>query len=130
MLDKFQSYDAVKEQIETGYQYFLLRYKGNNVGYSGIQIRENMLFLSKIYLLEDYRGLKISSAVIAYYETICREKRLSGIWLTCNKHNKSSIAAYKHMGFSITDTKVADIGSGYIMDDYILTKETGVPAKE
>ena len=43
------------------------------------------------------------------------------IWLTCNKHNDSSLAVYHHLGFQVTDTQEADIGNGFIMDDYIMT---------
>ncbi|MFR9065367.1 MAG: GNAT family N-acetyltransferase, partial [[Clostridium] scindens] len=52
---------------------------------------------------------------------LCRERGLSKIYLTCNKHNDNTLAIYDHLGFKITDEQVADIGNGFVMDDYILT---------
>lgn len=43
------------------------------------------------------------------------------IWLTCNKHNDNTLAIYDHLGFVITNEQEADIGNGFVMDDYILT---------
>lgn len=42
------------------------------------------------------------------------------MYLTVNKHNTHSIEVYKHMGFQIIDAQAADIGAGFVMDDYIM----------
>lgn len=42
------------------------------------------------------------------------------IQLTVNKHNINSINAYKKWGFKTIDSVVTDIGSGFVMDDYIM----------
>ena len=55
-----------------------------------------------------------------FLKDICRERGISAIWLTCNKHNNNTLAIYDHLGFKIIDTQVADIGNGFVMDDYIL----------
>ena len=52
---------------------------------------------------------------------LCRERGLKKIWLTCNKHNENTLQIYRHLGFEVTDTQEADIGGGFIMDDYIMT---------
>ena len=44
-------------------------------------------------------------------------------YLTVNKYNSSSIEVYKKRGFEITDAAVTDIGSGFVMDDYIMEKQ-------
>jgi len=122
MLDKFQSYSAIKKQIQEGYKYFLMDYDNTPVGYSGVHEEDGRLFLSKIYIKENCRGKGISSAVIDFYVSLCRNRNLSKIWLTCNKNNYNSIAAYEHMGFVTVRTQVADIGHGYVMDDVIMEK--------
>ena len=122
MLDKFQSYPALKTQIVDGYHYFQLFFKQTFIGYTGIQIREHTLFLSKLYLLKDARGNKLSTKVIDFMQSFCQNHNLEKIQLTCNKYNAHTLAVYKHLGFEIANTQVADIGSGYVMDDYILEK--------
>ena len=47
MLAKFQSKEAMKEQIKKGYSYFLVEEEGRNIGYIGIELKIDELFLSK-----------------------------------------------------------------------------------
>ena len=75
------------------------------------------MFLSKLYISRDYRHRGIGTVA---FEKI---KELSGgknIRLTVNKQNSNSIAAYEKWGFKTIDSVVTDIGSGFVMDDYIM----------
>ena len=54
---------------------------------------------------------------------MAKRMRLKSIWLTASKKNESSIAAYGHLGFRITDSICTDIGNGFVMDDYVFEKE-------
>jgi hypothetical protein len=45
--------------------------------------------------------------------------------LAVNKNNAKAIAAYHHHGFRIADAVVKEIGSGFVMDDYLMEKAVG-----
>lgn len=121
MVEKFQSYPALKEQISEGYEYYQIFYSGEFCGYTGIHPGEdNRLFLSKLYIKKECRGRHLATRVFSYLNDLCREHGYSAIWLTCNKHNDNSLAVYRHLGFETIDTQEADIGGGFIMDDYIM----------
>ena len=120
MIEKFQSYDAVTKQLQDGYEYFSLFYCDSLVGYMGVQAGEHSLFLSKLYIQDTARGHGIARAAFDYLVTLCNERGLSTIWLTCNRYNTHTLEVYDHLGFVITEEKVADIGKGFVMDDYIL----------
>lgn len=123
MVEKFQSYQAITHQVkEDGYEYFQFLYDGEEAGYLGIKEEPERLFLSKIYVKKSFRGRKIASQAIRFLVDRCREKGLSAIWLTVNRENKNSIAAYETMGFVKTREQKADIGNGFYMDDYIMEK--------
>nr|WP_278335626.1 MULTISPECIES: GNAT family N-acetyltransferase [Oscillospiraceae] len=123
MVEKFQSPEAVRRQMkEEGYQYFLLRLGEETAGYCGIKVEEDRLFLSKLYLRQSCRGHGIARKVMEFLEDMCRRNLLRAIWLTVNKYNSGSIAAYEKMGFHKAYTQTTDIGSGYVMDDYIMEK--------
>lgn len=122
MVEKFQSYPALKSQVEEeGYEYYQTLVDGTLVGYIGIHPETDALFLSKLYLHKDYRGRHIATQAFHFLTDLCKKRGLKKIWLTCNKHNDSSLAVYHHLGFQVTDTQEADIGNGFIMDDYIMT---------
>ncbi|MBQ5311685.1 MAG: GNAT family N-acetyltransferase [Oscillospiraceae bacterium] len=118
MVEKFCSFDAMKRSSEEGYIYYFIKHCGEDVGYTAIKPDGERLFLSKIYLKKEERGTKYARAVMDLHREYAKEHGFSSIWLTVNKHNDSSIAAYKAMGFELIGEGTADIGSGYVMDDY------------
>lgn len=120
MVKVFQSYEAIKAQVNEGYTYYLLEKDGQNCGYMGYILEESALFLSKLYLRKDFRGQGLSKDAFQKLFEICRENGKSKIRLTCNKHNSSSLAVYKKLGFRAADSVKADIGSGFYMDDYVM----------
>ncbi len=122
MLDKFQSVAAICFQIDKGMEYFLILDEGDTVGYMGLELRENELFLSKIYVLSSMRGKGIGKKAIVFAAKIARRKKLGKITLTVNKGNLSSIKAYEKMGFINKGSIVSDIGNGFVMDDYKMEK--------
>ncbi len=121
MIDKYQSYNAIKKQIiSDNYQYFFIKYNDNYAGYFSIHIEDNTLFLSKLYIDKDYRKKGLSSAVLKFLKVICTKNNLTKIWLTVNRNNTDSISVYKHLGFYKEKESVSDIGSGFVMDDFIM----------
>lgn len=122
MVNKFQSYDAMKKQIDDGYEYYLLNLNDTYIGYIGIKKEEDKLFISKIYLLKEYRGKHLIKYVFEFFDEISDKYNLSLQYMTVNKYNSHAIDVYKRFNFIITDDVVTDIGQGFVMDDYIMTK--------
>ena len=126
MLDKFQSRQAIFNQIKEGYLYYLIKDEtGDWIGYIGVIPKEKELFLSKLYVNYENRGKGYGRQAIEFIEKIAREKGLSKIALTVNKNNTNSIQAYKKFGFVIACPIVQDIGNGFVMDDYRMEKFVG-----
>ena len=53
-------------------------------------------------------------------QELCREQNLDTIYLTVNRNNKHAIEVYLKKNFKIAAEEVADIGCGFVMDDYIM----------
>ena len=126
MLDKFQSLRAIQKQVEEGFEYFSLFYDETPVGYISIRQETNALFLSKIYVLSNYRGKKIGKAAMFFVEEKAKTYQLKNIRLTVNINNTIAIKAYEKLGFKNVGPIVADIGNGFIMDDFQMMKQ--IPA--
>lgn len=121
MLAKFQSASAITRQIESEHmQYFRIMQDGSIVGYTGIREDADSLFLSKLYIEKSHRGKGLARQTATFLADRCRARQLSKIWLTVNRHNSPTIAAYQKLGFVIVREQVADIGEGFVMDDYIM----------
>lgn len=125
MLECFQSKSAIRKQIDDGYHYALILVDSEPAGYLAVRFdpAENTLFISKIYLCRGMRGKGGGHAASEYITGLAREKGCSRIWLTVNRMNRSAISAYERWGFRITDEVVADIGEGFVMDDYRMEKQ-------
>lgn len=120
MIDKFQSEMSMSEQIKSGYEYYNFVLDGEIIGYFAICKKDdNTLFLSKLYLKKEYRGNGYARKAFEFIKELAKQKNCSMIWLTVNKRNDDSIAIYKKFGMEIIRSEVTDIGSGYVMDDYV-----------
>ncbi len=128
MVEKFQSYKAMKEQMAGGYEYYLFFVDGQVAGYTGIHSEEDCeigtkkLFLSKLYLKKAFRGQGLASKAFMFLENYCKDNGLEAIWLTVNRYNSHTIEVYEKKGFVTVREQVVDIGKGYVMDDYVMEK--------
>ncbi len=126
MVKKFQSFAPMKKQMEQdGYEYYFLNAGGIYVGYIGIhtEYETGKLFLSKIYILKSFRRKGYAGETFEFLEGLCRGMGLTTIWLTVNKHNDNAVGVYTKKGFRTIRSEVTDIGSGFVMDDYVMEKE-------
>jgi len=124
MLAKFQSTEAISEQMNQGYEYYLLFHEGEAVGYIALvpERDKRSMFLSKIYVRKDLRGKGFGREALGHAEKLCRERDLPKLWLTVNKQNSDSIDWYQRMGFEKEESLVQEIGGGFVMDDYKFVK--------
>ena len=127
MVEKFQSFEAMKHQIaEEGYHYFAAELDGIPIGYYAVCKRPGSginnvptLFISKLYLRKEWRGKGIASIMYREIKRYARKNGCELIKLTCNKRNTHAISVYKHIGMVVIDETVTDIGGGFVMDDYV-----------
>ena len=133
MLEKFQNEKAIAEQQTEGYQYFAA-YENSSLehsdkavnqlmGYFSIKEKENnSLFISKFYLSSKARGKGYGRKMLEFIESKARESNKISLDLTVNKFN-NAYKVYLKLGFEKVGDAQFDIGGGYIMDDYLLTKK-------
>ncbi len=124
MVSTFQSREAIANQIQNeNYWYYILYHLAMPSGYIAIKHNGNELFLSKFYLIKQKRGTGLGKEGLKFILGRARALGATSITLTVNKNNSSSIKAYEKMGFKNEGAVIADIGSGYVMDDYRMRLE-------
>jgi diamine N-acetyltransferase len=125
MVGKYQTIQAITDQIHIqGYEYYLFhRDDLFTIGYMSVRQEEEKLFLSKLYIGKEHRGQGYASQSFAFLDKLCKNRNLSHIWLTVNRHNESSISVYEEKGFRTVREQIADIGNGFVMDDFVMEKE-------
>lgn len=120
MLTHFQSAEAIQNQLLNGVCYYSIHKGTRAVGYLAFEKKDQTLFLSKIYLLDSYRGRGIGKRAMSFIEAKAYTLGCAEIALTVNKYNDQSITAYSKMGFVNRGSNVTDIGGGFTMDDYLM----------
>lgn len=122
MLATYQSKQQIEKEVAEGVQYFLLKEQGQTVGYTAYEVIASKIYLSKLYLMNQFRGKGLTSALFQWYETIAREQGIKEIFLRVNQGNAQAIAVYLHQGFEMAGELISDIGQGFQMVDYQMKK--------
>jgi ribosomal protein S18 acetylase RimI-like enzyme len=125
MLAHFQSPTAIDRQIAEGVRYYLINSHGSEaIGYLALAADtvRGRLQISKIYVDAGHRGAGCGWQALRFSEQQALERGMRTLWLTVNKHNSVAISAYHRWGFHTADAVVADIGGGFVMDDYLMEK--------
>ncbi|GAA4810642.1 GNAT family N-acetyltransferase [Litoribaculum gwangyangense] len=123
MLEKYNSVKAITQKAHQGTLFYYMNYQNTPAGYFAIEIKPDYLYVSKLYVLSEYRGNKIAKKTMLFAESMAKEQGKKSIKLHVNKYNANSISAYKKMGFVNSESVVTDIGCGFIMDDYLMIKQ-------
>lgn len=118
MIEKFQTEEAISEQMEHGYQYYFVNKRDRRIGFLVFYSKENVMYLSKFYLYKEERGKGFSMQMLDFVIRHAQREGLSSIELNVNCNN-STIYAYESLGFKVVRTEKNDIGSDFSMDDYV-----------
>jgi ribosomal protein S18 acetylase RimI-like enzyme len=122
MLEKFQSPEAIAEQIRQGYAYYIIEEGGRGAGYLAVTARGSELYISKLYVKKEMRGRGIGRSAVVFIGELAQRGNFSVLALNVNRGNTSSIEAYKKFGFRVIREEKNSIGSGFFMDDLIMEK--------
>ena len=123
MIERYQSFEAISGQLMHGYRYFLIEEGDVIMGYFGVQPQGERLFLSKFYILKEYRGRKLFSLGMQYMIELCKESGLESIYLTVNRNNTHAYEVYLAKNFKVIAEEDNPIGEGFEMNDYIMEYE-------
>lgn len=120
MISKFQSPQAIQEQLSHGYRYYWLLKDNIRAGFCAFFPCNGKMCLSKFYILEAFRGQHMARKMFSFIVEETKAESLNKIFLNVNKRNSRVIAMYEHLGFEKVREKKTDIGQGFYMDDYVM----------
>jgi ribosomal protein S18 acetylase RimI-like enzyme len=106
-----------------GVRYFLIGHGGRSVGYFAYSLEEDRLFISKIYLKKECRGLGLSSPVFCHLENLAREHQRGRLFLHVNRGNTQAVEVYLHRGFKIVKSVDEKLGEKFFFNDYWMEKK-------
>lgn len=121
MLAKMYDLGELRREMATGVTYLRAIEAEELLGFAAFGPIANQVKLHKLYVHPKHQRRGIGTALIQHIERAAVGRTLV---LTVNKRNHKAIAAYKKHGFGIRDSIVVEIGSGFVMDDYVMEKNS------
>jgi ribosomal protein S18 acetylase RimI-like enzyme len=120
MVEAIYAPDELRADIDRrGHIYWIAQVDGEDAGYCSAYREGDRLWIKKLYLLDNCRGLGLGKRLIAI-----AQQELSGaasLALYVNDGNASAIAFYKSQGFAIDSLVPVSMG-GFDMRDFIMVR--------
>ena len=125
MLSQMYSLETMTSELRDGIRYERLLVDSELVGFASFGPGEEpgTIKLHKLYLLPRHHGQGLGSRLLNHCESEARKLGARVMTLNVNKRNTKAIAAYQRNGFIISESVVNDIGHGFVMDDYVMTRQ-------
>lgn len=124
MMQWMYSLESIAEQMDNGHVYFIAFDGTTPLGYVSVQQEgQHDFHLQKIYVMPESQGSGMGLALLATAEEYVRQSFPSPwtLRLNVNRNNKAK-AFYEKHGFTVEKVGDFDIGNGYYMNDYIMSK--------
>jgi len=125
MLAQMYAFDVLCDELHSqGIRYDRLLVAGKLAGFAsyGPGSEPGVMKLHRLYLLPEMQGRGLGSRLLQHVEGEVSARGARRLILSVNKRNAKAIATYQRNGFVIAESVVTDIGGGFIMDDYTMTK--------
>lgn len=123
MLPSVASPEVIEKNIrEKNQRFWIMEHGRHMAGYSAAEPRGgNDWFLDKLYVDVNGHRRGLGSRML---EHVLRETGAKTLSLRVNRKNIKAINFYFKHGFSITALDVLDLGNGYVMDDFLMRRES------
>lgn len=123
MLAQRYTPEVIRAQMQSGSAWWDRALLGGRmIGFTQYELHGSAMKLDKLYLHQDFQRQGHAARMLAHVEHAARRHGANAVKLNVNKHNAKAIAAYRKHGYEVIESVVADIGKGYVMDDYIMQK--------
>jgi ribosomal protein S18 acetylase RimI-like enzyme len=121
MLEKMYSAKSLQQQLtELQHVFYFVNWDGQNVGFISVNNTTGEDWhLNKFYVLQHIAAKGIGSKAFDLLLAALKPEKMT---LTVNRKNYKSINFYFKNGFKITEVKDFDIGNGYLMEDFVMTR--------
>ncbi len=124
MLEKMYAEESIRRELAEGVHWELAVVDDAPAGFLSImQEAGGRAKLNKLYLVPELHRRGLGQKLIGRACEVALDLGASELWLQVNKRNERAIQAYRRAGFRVEKEAVFDIGSGFVMDDFIMLRQ-------
>lgn len=128
MLGQRYQPDLIGKQIASRAAWWdKLEVSGSLAGFAGYEpgSAPGSVKLDKLYVHPRWQGRGLGYALVQNTVAHSIGRGYSTLYLQVNKGNAASVRFYHRAGFRVTDSVRIDIGDGFVMDDFVMSKQLG-----
>ncbi len=125
MLEWMYSLDTLEQQFQDGQRFYAVKENEQFLGFAAIELnhpKAGQAKIHKLYLLPDQQGKGYGKMLMDHIAEEAKHEHMQSLVLNVNRYN-SAVKFYENYGFSILKEEIIDIGSGFIMDDFVMGME-------
>jgi diamine N-acetyltransferase len=124
MLEWMYSEEQIRGEMDRGVAWEIIELgEQGPIGFISYQLEaDSRVKLNKLYILPDFQRRGIGRHAMSHVLERARSLGGTSVWMQVNKRNHAAVAAYQRAGFAIDKEAVFDIGGGYVMDDFLMSK--------
>jgi ribosomal protein S18 acetylase RimI-like enzyme len=122
LADRYSAARIAQQCDVHGHAWWVAQHDQRLVGFVHALLESTDCKLDKLYVHPDCQHQGIGAALMRAIENWARSHAAERLWLQVNRGNTQAVAAYRKYGFQIVESRVFDIGQGFVMDDHIMEK--------
>ena len=125
MMKMMYAPEVMEKELADGFHFEIVKVENIPAGYmvwSPSPETPGTAKLHKLYLLQKYHHRGIGSAMLDHAAKTLKNAGFKTVKLNVNKYNEQAKKAYLRNGFTIAESVKIDIGNGFYMDDFVMTK--------
>jgi len=121
MLSDRYSPNLIRSQLaDTTHGWWVAHQDLTLVGFAHAMLDSTDCKLDKLYVHPDTQRQGVGRSLLLAIQQWARRQHAGRLWLQVNRGNTQAITSYQQYGFRIIESRVFDIGDGFVMDDYLM----------
>lgn len=125
MIERMYDPAVLREEVETGgirYEWILLDSEAAGFLAYGPVRQDHPCTLHKLYLRPAFHGKGIGTRALDHLARQLKAAACPEVTLRVNRRNDRAIRCYQRNGFRQIGTDCLDIGGGFVMDDFLMSR--------
>jgi GNAT superfamily N-acetyltransferase len=120
LADRYASERILSQLNDPNHAWWVARQNHTLAGFAHAVLDGTTCKLDKLYVDPHRQRHGVGATLLQAVRDWARQRQARRLWLQVNRGNTQAIAAYRKYGFQIVESRIFDIGDGFVMDDHVM----------